>query len=523
MMLKPFIVVVAALALASCQESQDSLQVTISGGAVSGLALEDSAVRVFKGIPFAAPPVNDLRWRPPMEVEPWAGVYSATSFGPACMQSLREEGSFFGQIVEEMDEDCLYLNVWSAAESEQQLPVMVWIHGGGLSSGHGAEATYDGSALAERGVVLVTINYRLGPFGYLTHPLLAQESVHQASGNYGTLDQIAALQWVQDNISTFGGDPNRVTIFGESAGSWSVNHLMATPLAANLFHRAIGESGGGFGSFGKAFPKGHMEVSGLELGQTLIGAQAVTSAAQLRAVSAEDIMALPRGPLGTSPNIDGWVFPDSIYNIFANGQQNDVPLIVGSNADEWATLRIGTSSTLSAYNQSAINVYGALVDQYLSIYPADSDAAATAASIAALTDQNFGWEARTWARMMDTVSSDAYYYFFSRVPPSPDSTTNGSFHTAEIAYVFDNFGKSPFTYANQHYDEVDRGLSDLMASYWVNFASTGNPNDNDLPKWPVFERESDRALEFGDTVKERSGIRKARLDFMDAYYRRQRH
>lgn len=235
--------------------------VAVEGGSISGaLVAGTDSEWSYKGIPFAAPPVGDLRWRPPQPVVPWQGVHDATHFSRACLQALRQAGSFYGQIVDQMGEDCLYLNVWTAASAAEQRPVMVWIHGGGLTSGHGAEATYDGTALAKRGVVLVTINYRLGPLGYLAHPLLSAESDHHASGNYGTLDQIAALRWVQSNIAKFGGDPHQVTIFGESAGSWSVNHLMATPLAKGLFHRAIGESGGAFGMFATAYPKAEVET-----------------------------------------------------------------------------------------------------------------------------------------------------------------------------------------------------------------------------------------------------------------------
>jgi para-nitrobenzyl esterase len=238
--------------------------VAVDGGRITGaLAPGSDMVWTYKGIPFAAPPVGNLRWREPQPVVPWQGVREATGFGRACLQSLRQEGSFYGQMVDQMGEDCLYLNVWTAARPDERRPVMVWIHGGGLTSGHGGEVTYDGTALATRGVVLVTINYRLGPFGYFAHPLLSAESAHRASGNYGILDQIAALRWVQKNIARFGGDPGRVTIFGESAGSWSVNYLVATPLAKGLFHRAIGQSGGGFGSaLGMAYPKAEVEAGG---------------------------------------------------------------------------------------------------------------------------------------------------------------------------------------------------------------------------------------------------------------------
>ena len=497
----------------------DRAVVTVAGGQIAGAQANGTDVRVYKGIPFGAPPVGELRWRPPQPVEPWEGVRDATAFGPACLQTLRPVDHFYGQMVDEMGEDCLYLNVWAAAQPDDPAPVMVWIHGGGLSSGHGGEATYDGTALAERGVVLVTINYRLGPLGYLAHPLLAAESEHEASGNYGTLDQVAALAWVRDNVAMFGGDPGRVTIFGESAGSWSVNHMMATPLAKGLFHRAIGESGGGFGSFGTAYSRSEMEAVGTHFASRLLGEDVSASLEAMRSKSGEAVMAA-RGEVRFSPNVDGHVFPDSIYNIFAAGQQNDVPVIVGSNADEGSGRNEPTA--LADYRADAHRTYGGLAEQFLTTYPAESDEAAVMGRMDTYTDQSFGWEMRTWARMMDTVPSAAYYYFFSRVAPGPAAERSGAFHAAEIVYVFDNLGKSPYPYANRDYDETDRHLSDVIASYWVNFATIGDPNGEGLPVWPAYTRDADEALELGDTVGVRRGIRRDRLDFMDAYYAAQR-
>ena len=500
--------------------------VTVTGGLVSGVSIDDTDVWSYKGIPFAAPPVGALRWRPPQPIASWEGVRDSTAFGPACLQPLREVSSFYGQIVDEdeMDEDCLYLNVWTAAQPNERKPVMVWIHGGGLSSGHGGEATYDGTALAQRGVVVVTINYRLGPLGYLAHPLLVAESEHDASGNYGTLDQVAALRWVRDNIAAFGGDPGRVTIFGESAGSWSVHHMVATPLANGLFHRAIGESGGGFGSFGTAYSRSEMETVGTTFADTLLGPDAPVSLEALRATSGEEVMAVRRDGGRYSPNVDGWVLPNTILNIFARGEQNDVPVIVGSNADEDATLGGGRLEpmTVPAYHAYARRRYSDLAERFLETYPAQTDADTVSARIAAGTDERFGWEMRTWARMMESAPSNAYYYFFSRVPPSPDSDRNGAFHAGEIIYVFDNLGKSPHTYANQNYDDTDHHLSNVMASYWVNFATTGDPNGEGLPRWPVYTREADELLDLGDIVQVRSGVREDRLDFMDTYYAQQR-
>jgi para-nitrobenzyl esterase len=531
--------VAAGLAIASvcaCSEqtaradrAPDRAVVGVEGGQVAGA--EVSGVWTYKGIPYAAPPVGTLRWRPPQPVVHWEGVRAATAFAPACVQAHRPADAYFSDIIafyglniDRTSEDCLYLNVWTAAAAGARAPVMVWIHGGGLTAGHGGEPTYDGTALAKRGIVLVTINYRLGPLGYLVHPLLAAESEQHASGNYGTLDQIAALKWVQQNIAAFGGDPGRVTIFGESAGSWSVNHLVATPLAKGLFQRAIGQSGGGFGSFGSAYTKQELEAAGEQFAKSLLGPDVKPSLDALRAKTGAEIMSVSQPVARVSPNVDGWVFPDTIYNIFAAGRQNKVPVIVGSNADEGASLGAAgpRGVTLAEYRKTARETYGSLADEFLKAYPASNDAEALAGRIQSYTDQAFGWEMRTWARMMETVSSNTHLYFFSRVPPAPDGRKFGAFHAAEIIYVFDNLGKSPAPYANRAYDDTDRRLSQQMASYWVNFATTGDPNGPGLPPWPLFTTPGDEALEFGDAVQVRKGIRKDRLDFTDRFYALQR-
>ncbi len=517
---------IAALLLSACagpEAIQDSTTnraiVAIDGGKIAG-ARDADAVWSYKGIPFAAPPIGKLRWRPPQPVVAWEGERDATRFAPACLQTRRAEGSFYGQIVDRMDEDCLYLNIWTSSAPDARVPVMVWIHGGGLTSGHGGEATYDGSALAKRGVVVVTINYRLGPLGYFAHPLLAAESDHRASGNYGILDQIAALTWLQKNIARFGGDSGRVTIFGESAGSWSVHHLVASPLAKGLFHRAIGESGGAFGSFGTVYSKAEQEAHGETFVKSLLGADTAPSLEALRAKTGEDVMAARGGGGRSSPNVDGWVFPDTIYNIFASGTENHVPVIVGSNADEYATLGGAARAPMTPadYKKYARDTYGNLADAFLATYSAANENETVKARIASATDQSFGWEMRTWAAMTQTAASSAYLYFFSRVPPGPDAAKNGAYHAAEIIYVFGNLGKSPYPYANAAYDDTDRKLSRLMVSYWLNFATKGDPNGEGLPVWPVYTRKTDEALELGDNVRVVSGNRKSRLDFMDKYY-----
>lgn len=500
--------------------------ITVDGGQVTGAPSPLGAdIMVYRGLPFAAPPVGESRWRPPQPVAPWDGVRDATVAAPACVQTPIPAGvgSFYDAGVDEISEDCLYLNVWSGASPEARAPVLVWIHGGGLTIGNGADVSYDGTALAERGAVVVTINYRLGALGYLAHPLLSAESEHDASGNFGTLDQVAALEWVQRNIASFGGDPDRVAIFGESAGSWSVNQLMATPLARGLFQAAIGQSGGGFGASGNARPKAAAESAGQRFVEALVGPDVEPSLAAMRSASASDVAGVLLPAAGAT--VDGWVFPDTIYNIFAAGRQHDVPVIIGSNADE-GTMFTQPPATLAAFQESVRRQYGDFADEFLTTYPAQSVEEAWKSQVGIFTDATFGWEMRTWARMMETVSSPAYLYYFSRVPPAPEGDVfahYGAYHTAEIPYVFDNFGVSASLHANRAYDEIDRDMSNTLASYWMNFAATGNPNGPGLPEWPAFDQDADEVLEFGDTIQLRRGVRKERLDLLDRYYAAQRN
>jgi para-nitrobenzyl esterase len=418
------------------------------------------------------------------------------------MQSPYPEGSIYRSDLGPVSEDCLFLNVWTAAKSPRdKLPVMVWIHGGAFTRGSGATPTYDGENLAKKGVVLVTINYRLGAFGFFAHPGLTRESEHRASGNQGLLDQVAALQWVRNNIAAFGGDPGRVTIFGESAGSWSTCAMMATPLTRGLIHRVIGESGGVFGAMASL-------TDGEKAGQ----AQGA-SIEELRAKSAEDVMKWP----SARPIVDGWLFPQEIRAIFAAGKQNDVPLIAGSNADEGTAFVTGTNITAQGFVRQARQRYAAMADDYLKVYPASTDEQARESTLASFRDSTFAWQMRTWIRLQTkTGKSPAYLYYFSRVPPGPQSAQYRSYHAAEIAYVFANLNPP------RPWEAADRELSELMSSMWVNFAKTGNPNGKSLAKWPAYRVQSDESLEFGDKVKVITGLHKPALDFLDRWFEAQR-
>lgn len=520
-----FAAVLIAVLLSTSALAANTDPVRVEQGLLAGTSGSSADVRVYRGIPFAAPPVGDLRWKAPQPAPKWQGLRQAAEFSNACWQTQYPAAAAIYQAkLPPLSEDCLYLNIWTPAKSpKDKLPVMVWIHGGGFTRGFAGTHTYDGEVLAGKGAVIVTLNYRLGIFGFFAHPALSAESGHHASGNYALLDQIAALQWVQKNIAAFGGDPARVTIFGESAGSWAVNVLMASPLAKGLFQRAIGESGGSFSPM-KTLAEAESEGAALAVSLTLTlaaGAKAEArdkSSAQsilktLRAEPAEELLKASQAET-VRPMVDGWVLPQDIATIFAQGKQNDVPLIVGYNADEGTTLAPQAANLKATmFTAGVYQRYGSQADAMLKIYPAASDEQAVSSFYSAYRDQVFGWEMRTWARTATkTGHQPAYLYYFSRRPPGPQSARLRAFHAAEIAYVFGTF-VWPFPW-----EDADKKLSDAMTSYWVNFAASGNPNGGSLVKWPAYNAKDDQALEFGDQIAVRSEVNKAGLDFFDGYY-----
>jgi para-nitrobenzyl esterase len=476
--------------------------VRTESGPVSGVTSVKSNVKVYKGIPYAAPPVGDLRWREPRPSLAWSVSRKAEQFGATCMQTPYPEGSPYRTDPEPVGEDCLYLNIWSGAKSPREArPVMVWIHGGSLIKGSGSNPEYDGEELAKKGAVVVTINYRLGVFGFFAHPELTKESDRKSSGNYGILDQIAALEWVQKNIAAFGGDPKRVTIFGESAGSWSVNALVASPLAKGLFHRAIGESSANFAPLPKL---ADAEQAGLRVAKSM-GAETI---AALRAKSAAELMKATGDY--AQPNVDGWMLPDQVFAIFSGGKQNDVPTLIGSTADE-GTAFTPPTLTAEAFKAQVKRRFGSLADEYLKNYPAGSDEQARASYAAAMRDQSMGWEMRTWARLQaKTGKSKVFLYYFSRVPPGPFGKRLGAYHASEIQYVFDNLRNAPV-------DKPDRDLAKTMSMYWVNFAMHGDPNGKGVPRWLPYSETTDVAMEFGEHVQTTTVPNKVGLDFWDSY------
>lgn len=506
------------LGLVSCASPDDQRKapnVRISGEKLTGqyLASGDNHV-VFKGVPYAAAPVGDLRWRAPAPYQARTESRAAVGFAPACPQPDGAQGNVswywdvaegFGQArsvvppMGEVSEDCLYLNIWSTNwRGRSKQPVMVWMHGGSNHKGWSHESLYRGAALARRGVVVVSINYRLGEFGFLAHPALSQESPQRSSGNYGLLDQIAALRWVQEHIEEFGGDPGRVTIFGESAGGANVGYLMASPEAKGLFHRAISQSGGYQMNDSRTLK--FEQSRGIKLARALGVEGEADVAAALRGLSVEEILqasALFADEVDYGPNVDGWVLPDTPAAIFESGRQNDVPLIVGANANEWS-MYADPEMDLGAYNKTLQESFGELALIAVDLYPVTKSENISRSFDRWKTNEFFLCPSKRMAAAMEHVSSRAYLYLFNRVTPGGESI--GAYHGAELTYVFE-------TQENwMLWDQDDWRLSNRIARYWVQFAATGDPNGGKLLEWPAYEPDTGRYMEFGRRVRVGAGL-----------------
>lgn len=491
-----------ALSIAAVGAPQDTV-VKTNSGLLKGVSAGD--VRVFKGIPYAAPPTGEWRWQAPRPAAKWTGVRDAANYGPSCPQAPYAASSIYFSEPEPQSEDCLSLNVWAPAGAGAQVPVMVWIHGGAFTRGSGAVASYDGGSLARKGVVVVTINYRLGALGFLAHPELTAESKEHASGNYAILDQIQALRWVQENIRAFGGDPRTVTIFGESAGSWAVNALVASPLAKGLFHRAIGESGAWF------VPMRTLREA--EEGGTAFAKRVQAgSLAALRALPAEQIVK-EQGAVRAETIVDGYTFPEEIRKLFAEGKQNDVPLIAGSNANEMSTLTDPSMvpKTADGYRKMLAFVAPKYKAEIEAVYPAATDAEAGRSYLEALRDFTFSLQMRNWVRASASGKSKAWLYWFSHVPPHRNSQYFGAYHAGEIIYVFDNLGVKP----DGPWQDADRAVARDMSGYWVNFAKTGDPNGGGLAEWKAYDRGAEYYLEFGDRPELKQHLLKQKLDAIE--------
>jgi para-nitrobenzyl esterase len=465
--------------------------VKTASGVVSGTAGRNSTISVFKGIPFAAPPVGPLRWHAPTAPASWTGVRKADAFSPNCIQTIvteKKPWTYEFMAHGEVSEDCLYLNIWTpAASPAAPRPVFVYIYGGGNVEGSGSVPAYDGEGLASKGLVVVTFNYRVGVLGFLSHPDLNKESSYHASGNYGLLDQIAAVRWVHDNIAAFGGDPNRITVAGQSAGASGVHSLTASPLAKGLFHRAIADSGGGVGG---ARTLADQEADGVKFAT----AKKANGIAELRALPWQDVVVSVPG-VRFAPVPDGYALPAAVREVFATGKQNDVPTLTGINADEGGAVPHPTA-TLESFQRDARTRYAADAEEFLKLYPAATDEDAKRAQNDSARDR-----ARAtlylWAQdRAKTAKTSAFTYFWTHTLPGPDADQYGAFHTSEVPYVLNTLSMSsrPFT-------ARDHQIAATLSSYWANFAATGNPNGNDLAAWPAVTKDAPQTMEVGDDFR----------------------
>jgi para-nitrobenzyl esterase len=482
----------AALAFTLAAHASNPLQVKTDTGKVEGALTTDGKVVAFKGIPYAAPPVGDLRWKPPMPAAKWKGVRQATDFGSRCIQQSGYPDMVFHDPGE--SEDCLTLNVWTPKGAKPgSLPVMVWIYGGGYTSGGTSEARQDGQFLAHRNVVVVSMNYRLGIIGFFVHPELTAESPNHASGNYGLMDQAAAIQWVAHNIKGFGGDPSNITIFGESAGSFSVSAQMASPMAKDLIQKAIGESGGAFYSGGLAFePRELAEKTDVEFAENAFH---TSKLADLRKLSAADLVAAARAkttppPPRFGPDVDGYFLPDSVPNIYAAGKQAHIPVLAGWNADE-ARAQVTLAKekmTAERFKTQAEAEFGSDAARFLEVYPASSDEEAVQSAGDYASDKFIAFSTWRWIEaQVQTGDAPVYRYRLDLGSPGDryHSAAMGAFHSDDIEYVFGTLDSRP----DAKWRPEDRKLSDQIGTYWTNFARTGDPNrpsTADLPKWPTY-------------------------------------
>jgi len=496
--------------------------VATQNGKIAGKLLA-SGVRAYLGIPYAAAPVRELRWRATQPLPPWVGVYNADRFAPECIQVLRRHdlNHYFGE--EPTSEDCLYLNIWVPADAkpDAKLPVLVYIYGGGFTIGSGGMALYGGDNVAQKGAIFVNFNYRLGALGFMAHPELTKESQPHASGNYGLLDQVAALAWIRSNIASFGGDPDNVTVSGQSAGASSVAFLQASPLAKGLFHRAVGFSGSPFGNTDPLPTRADAEKAGLAIQETL-GAK---SLAELRALPADKIAAVQRdcqlgcaGTIRVGPAVDGYFLPDAPAAIFAAGRQNDVPLLVGFTRDE-SSNDVSKARSLAEYQAAARHLFGDRVDAFLRLYPASTDAEAREMGRVAAREGMMEGRMRAWADAHGkSGKSPIYMFMFSRVHPFSegakfydDPASIGSYHTSDVPYWLKTQDAMNLFRTTRDWTAYDRDLSDRMLASLVAFAKSGDPSTA-ATAWPKWSANAEQLVDFGDAVSIRQ-MNSERLDF----------
>lgn len=484
------------------QAQQHAPTVQTDSGKLRGIALPSLPHgAAFLGVPFAAQPVGDLRWKPPQPAPHWTGVRQATAYGPACPQA---PSPWLPEMLDitsmKSDEDCLYLNVWTPSLTKTaELPVMVWVHGGGNVEGN-ADWPPLGETLARRGTVVVSINYRLGIFGYYASPELSAESPQHVSGNYGQLDQLAALRWVRNNIARFGGDPHQITVAGQSSGSEDICNLMASPLSAGLFQRVILQSGVCVDGI---FPSLHQaETSNRHLAKSLGASAATATLAQLRSIPAEQLLKLAATDqkLDIEPFVDGWFLTAQPATVFAQGKQARVAVLVGSNDNEisiFASPLVGSHSyrpqTVADYHQWLNHKFGDLAPDVFAAYPAHTDAEALAAFNTMYTDYDFGFGARLLAQQSTRIGSRVFLYHFTYTGQGPFAAL-GAFHSEESMFLSRKYWTSWIATPG------DQPLSNAIITYWTNFVKTGNPNGPGLPSWPSYDAKQNLCQQLGRTI-----------------------
>jgi para-nitrobenzyl esterase len=501
---------------------------TQHGSLRGGWADATHDIQVFRGIPFAKPPVGDLRWRPPAPLSSWTGTRSAETFADACYQAFSEDAFVWSRGEFERSEDCLYLNVWAPAEQTESLPVMVWFHGGAHTGGFAHAPLFDGTELARKGVLVVTVNYRLGPWGFLAHPALRAESEHDSSGNYGLLDKLASLRWVQNNIEAFGGDPSNVTIFGQSAGSMSVCALMASPLSNGLFHKAIGQSAACFNRYGRD-PRG--EERGSKLAAYLLPSQTNISAEKLREIDNDALLnaATASGwdQGGGLISVDGWVLPEAPAKTFASGRQAAVPVLLGSLANEGVELLpMNTGLTEAGFDTYLNKTFGDLAQPMKQAYQAELSRSPALAQRSINTDLFMALPMRRWAGHQADIGAPSYLYYMDYVPPAyqiyradqPDLNlpagprSAGAYHSGELAYVFNNVGK-----VGDFWNPSDTLMAERITDYWTQFARTGNPNTGGQPEWNPYSPETHNTLTLNVEGQQIPGALRDKVDLLDLF------
>ena len=514
-------------------------QVSTEHGMLQGTWSEtDLSIGVFRGIPYAQPPVGELRWRAPKDLTSWAGVRQATTFGAACWQSYSDDAFVWSRGEFPRSEDCLHLNIWQPEKTDATAPVMVWFHGGAHTGGFAHVELFDGTELARQGVVVVTVNYRLGPWGFLAHPALAEESEHNSTGNYGLMDKIAALKWVEKNIQGFGGNPDNVTLFGQSAGSSSVCALMASPLADGLFHKAIGQSAA---CLVKERHDANGQERGARLAQLALGelsaktSKVQVSAKQLRSIDNQTLLSAMENSdwsEGSRIVVDGWVLPKAPVDIFNANQQAKVPLLVGSLANEGhELLPLNNALTESELDQYLSKTFAATAPKLKALYADDLAVSPGMALREILTDAFMAMSMRGWAQYNHNAGQPTYLYFMDYVPPAyqiylfDDPNLNlphgprsaGAYHSGDLAYVFNNVGKT-----GDFWLEEDFAMARAMSGYWTNFAKTGDPNGSNLPNWSLYEPQNHSTQLLSNPIKTIAGAKREKLDLLAQRYQRKK-